>query len=146
MPFILTFIKKTAFHVVLVVLGILGIILSFAIKGVNFGSLDLSPVLFVIGVLLLCWSVPFVALKCYFNNKPQAFKQAEIDIKDERSVTIKDRARAKAGGITQWFIIGIAFMTLYMNAPEWATFVVLGVFCLYHVLTVIFMVKYKKEM
>lgn len=59
---------------------------------------------------------------------------------------IRNKAKAKVGDIIQWLIMGIAYITIVIDAPLWVTLVVVGVFLLKNVLEVYFMNKFQKEL
>ena len=59
---------------------------------------------------------------------------------------IRNKAKAKVGDITQWLIMGIAYITIVIDAPLWVTLVVVGVFLLKNALEVYFMNKFQKEL
>lgn len=59
---------------------------------------------------------------------------------------IRNKAKAKVGDIIQWLIMGIAYITIVIDAPLWVTLVVVGVFLLKNVLEVYFMNRFQKEL
>ena len=86
-------------------------------------------------------------LLIHIERKNPAFeKQTKIEYSDERNTMIRHRAKAKAGDITQWLIMGIAYVTIIISAPLWVTFAVIAVFLAYNVLGIYLMSKYQKEM
>ena len=86
----------------------------------------------------------------WFNNfckkNPDELKQSEIEFSDERNTMIRNKAKAKVGDIIQWLIMGIAYITIVIDAPLWVTLVVVGVFLLKNALEVYFMNKFQKEL
>ena len=52
----------------------------------------------------------------------------------------------KVADIIQWFIMGIAYITILISASLWVTLTVVGVFLLKYVLELYFMNKYQKEL
>jgi hypothetical protein len=85
-------------------------------------------------------------MKRYENQHPDVAKQSEIESKDERNVMIRAKARAAAGNVLQWFIIGLAFVMILLDAPLGYTLAAVGVYLAYHVLSAVFMVRYQKQM
>lgn len=82
-----------------------------------------------------------------FNQKhPDELKQSQIEFSDERNTMIRNKAKAKAADIIQWFIMGIAYITIMINAPLWVTLTIVGVFLLKYVFELYFMNKYQKEL
>ena len=82
----------------------------------------------------------------YNRCHPQASRQADIDFYDERSTMIRNRAKAMSADIIQWFIIGIAAISIIIDAPLWVTLVIVGVFLLKNMIELWLMNKYSKEM
>lgn len=73
-------------------------------------------------------------------------KRNEIEFNDERSVFIRNKAKAKAGDIVHWCVIGLVYLFMTTDAPAWMIFIAIGVFILYDVLSFYYMSKYQKEM
>ena len=74
------------------------------------------------------------------------YDRNEIEFSDERNTMIRNKAKAKVGDIIQWLIMGIAYITIVIDAPLWVTLVVIGVFLLKNELEVYFMNKFQKEL
>ncbi len=136
--------KKTLFYTFMLIAGICCIIISLFIHEEDLKAI--SGILIGIGSGFVGMSIAnFVNI--YIENKNPAYKkQSLIDLKDERNALIRNRSKAKAADITQWFIIVIAYITILISAPLWATLVVIVVFLLYHFLSFYFIGKYQKEM
>lgn len=82
-----------------------------------------------------------------FNKKhPNELKQSEIEFSDERNTLIRNKAKAKVADIIQWFIMGIAYITILIKTSLWVTLIVTGVFLLKYVLEMYFVNKYQKEL
>jgi len=82
-----------------------------------------------------------------FNKKhPDESKQSNIEFTDERNTMIRNKAKAKAIDILQWFIMGIAYISILINSPMWVTIIIVGVFLLKHILELYFMNKFQKEL
>jgi hypothetical protein len=82
-----------------------------------------------------------------FNKKhPEQMKQSEIEFADERNTMIRNKAKAKAADIVQWFIMGIAYITILIGSPLWVTLVTVGVFLLKYILELYFMNRYQNEL
>jgi hypothetical protein len=82
----------------------------------------------------------------YYQKHPNVKKQAEVDYLDERNTMIRNRAKAKSADIVQWLIIGVAFISVLMDAPLWFTLVVVGVFISKSILELYLMNKFQREM
>ena len=55
-------------------------------------------------------------------------------------------AKARAGDVVQWCVMGIAWLSIPAGAPLWLTLAAVGVFLLYSVLSLAFMIRLEKEM
>jgi cytochrome c-type biogenesis protein CcmH/NrfG len=90
------------------------------------------------------------AVKLYqlrFDRKnPELAKQSQVEERDERNAMIRSRAKARAGDITQWAIMGAAYVAILMNASLWVTLSAVGCFVLYNILCFCLTVHYQKEM
>lgn len=107
---------------------------------------SISGVLIGIGAGLFGVSASNLLLIHIERKNPALEKQTKIEYSDERNTMIRHRAKAKAGDITQWLIMGIAYVTIIISAPLWVTFAVIAVFLVYNVLGIYLMSKYQKEM
>lgn len=135
--------KKTSFYVFILLLGI-------GLFGTSFlfwtEDNNISAVLIGIGLSLIGSSLFNLYTKRYQQKHPEIKKQMEVDFNDERNKIIRDRAKAKSGDIIQWFIIGLAFVMLLFDYPLWLYFITVGIFLLYHLISVYFAIKYQKDM
>ena len=80
------------------------------------------------------------------RKNPAMMKQAEIERRDERNEVIRSRAKAKAGDITKWVVMALAYVSIVLSAPLWVTLVIVGVFLFYEFTCLYFYGKYQKEM
>lgn len=136
--------KKSIFYIVMLLLGICCVIISLFIHGEEVKAI--SGILIGVGSGFVGMSViNFVNIHIE-NKNPEYKKQSLIDLNDERNTLIRNRSKAKAADITQWFIIVIAYITILISAPLWVTLVVIMVFLLYNFLSIYFMAKYQREM
>ena len=80
------------------------------------------------------------------EKNPDMARRNSVEQTDERTVVIRDRAKAAAGDILQWCVMGVAFFTIAVDAPVWVTLTAVGLFLLYNILILCFQVKYQKEL
>lgn len=106
----------------------------------------------IVGVLMgvgvsFAWSgiLSTIILKIEAKS-PERTKQAEIERKDERMITIRHRAKAKASDISCWFFMVIAYLNILADGPLWLTLVTVFVFLLHQLLVLGFLGKYSNEM
>lgn len=126
------------------VIGICCIVAGLFLKGEDVKSI--SGVLIGVGAGLFSSCISNLLLIHMERKNPALEKQTKIDYNDERNTMIRHRAKAKAGDITQWLIMGIAYVTIFISAPLWLTFAVIAVFLAYNVLGIYLMIKYQKEL
>lgn len=82
----------------------------------------------------------------YYEKHPSEARIAKIEEVDERNISIRNRAKAKAADIIQWFIIGIGYINIAINGPLWFTLIIVGVFLLRTILYFLFLNQFQKEM
>ena len=88
------------------------------------------------GLLTLRWE----------RRDPALARQNEIAARDERTAAIRSRAKARAGDILQWCVMGLAWLSILADAPLWLTLAAVGAFLLYSILSLAFMIRLEREM
>ncbi len=136
--------KKKSFYIVTFILGICLIGISFLFNTENVKAI--SGILIGIGAGLTGMSIANWIMKRMEENKPGISKLNEIEFKDERNTLIRNKAKAKAGDMTQWLIMGIALITILIRSSIWLTLAVVAVYLAYNVLGLFFMNRYQNEM
>jgi hypothetical protein len=137
-------IGRKSTYVALLLLGICCVAASFLFPGENVKIL--SGILIGVGSGLVGLSLANLWMRHYMDKHPERERQDHIDYYDERSILIRQRAKAKAGDITQWLIMAFAFVTILISAPLWITLVVVAIFVFYTVIGFYYMGRYQKEM
>lgn len=136
--------KKTYFHILQLLTGICLLTLSILIKTEI--SKPISGVLLGVGGGLLGLGIIGLVTNHIESRNPAMKKNKEIEDNDERNILIRHRAKARAGDITQWLIMAIAYVTILISAPLWVTLFVVCVFVFYNVTGILLMNKYQNEM
>ena len=136
--------KKKSVYIVTLIIGVVLISLSFLFHSQEVKTI--SGVLIGIGSALLGTGIAKLWMKNYEEKNPDIVKENEIEFKDERNTLIRYRAKAQAADIIQWFIMGIAYLLIIIDAPLWVILITVGGFLLYNILSLYFMSKYQKEM
>lgn len=136
--------SKSALYLGALFLGICLVIASFFFNGEEVKAI--GGVLIGTGSGFVGLSISFIIGKHIQRKNPELEKQTRIENNDERNIFIRYRAKAKAGDITQWFIMGICYITILISAPVWVSLSVVGVFLIYNILSMYLMIKYQKEM
>lgn len=136
--------KKTSVYIGTLILGIVLYLSSFIFIGND--SKAISDILIGAGASLFVISTVNLFTKYFEQRNPAVTKQGRTEYKDERSSSMRYRAKAKAGDMIQWLVLGIACLLIVIDASLWVIMVTLGVFLLYGILTEYFTNRYQKEM
>lgn len=136
--------KKRSFYFVMLIIGVGCIGTSFFFNDAS--TKPIAGSLIGIGAGFIGMSIANLIMKHMERKNPALEKQSLIDFNDERNISIRNRAKAEAGDITQWLIMGIAYITILISAPLWVTLSVVIVFLIYHFIGLYLTNKYQKEM
>ena len=133
--------KKSMFYIMAITISVLMIILSQFVELNSHSGILLGTGAGVIGASIA---------KLYTINlekkNPDMIKENEIELQDERNVLILQRAKAKSADITQWLIMLIAYLEIFVNAPLWIILLTVGIFVLYNIIQIYYINKFNKEM
>lgn len=116
-------------------------ILGFFLNNVHYGGVCIG-----VGAGLFGGCVSRLWMIWYNGRHPKQARQQEIEFADERNTMLRNKAKAKTSDIIQWCIMGVAYLTILIDAPLWITLVTVGVFLLKTVLEIYLMDKYGKEL
>ena len=123
------------------IVGLLGLI--FLDKGEIISRL--FNLMFALGCGLIGGGIgSFYKIK-RIEKTPGKSKQMEIEYNDERNKLIRDMANAKAGDISNWLVLLVAYICIIIGYPMWLVLLLLGVFLIKYILWVFFINKYNKE-
>ena len=133
--------KKSMFYIMAITISVLMIILSQFVELNSHSGILLGTGAGAIGASIA---------KLYSINlekkNPDMIKENEIELQDERNVLIRQRAKAKSADITQWLIMLIAYLEIFVNAPLWIILLTVGIFVLYNIIQIYYINKFNKEM
>ena len=132
--------KRSIFYIMGVVISTLMIILSQFVELNSHAGILLGTGAGVIGASIT--RLYFIRLE---KKNPDVMKQNEIELKDERNILIREKAKAKSADIMQWLIMIIAYVTIFVNAPLWMTLLAIGIFVLYIIIQIYYINKFNKE-
>ncbi len=135
--------RKSAFDIALLILGLLCAIAGLLTQAS--APKQVYGLLLGIGAGLTGMSISNLLVRQVERKNPQIEKQAAIERHDERNRMIRDRAKAKAGDIMRWVVMGLAYFTILMATSLWITLALIGIFLLYQVASLYFWSKYQKE-
>lgn len=136
--------KKRILTYAMLPLSLCCIAASFFFSGEDVKTI--AGVLIGVGGGLFGMSVSNLVMLHMERKHPELEKQKRIEQKDERNTMIRNRAKAKAGDITQWLIVAIAALNILIDAPLWVTLVILAVYAAYNVISLALIAKYQKEL
>lgn len=136
--------KSARFCAVLLALSLVLLAAALLLRGRLPGSW--SGVLIGLGAGIFGASLSGLMMRRWESQNPEFAKQNEIDSRDERTTAIRSLAKARAGDVVQWCVMGIAWLSIPAGAPLWLTLAAVGVFLLYSVLSLVFMIRLEKEM
>ena len=133
--------KKSRFYVMAIIMSVIMIILSQFVELNSHSGILLGTGAGVIGASIS---------KLYFINlekkNPEIIKENEIELQDERNVIIRQKAKAKSADITQWLIMLVAYLEIFVNAPLWIILLTVGIFVLYNIIQIYYINKFNQEM
>ena len=133
--------RKSMFYISGIIISVIMIILSQFVELNSHSGILLGTGAGVIGASIA---------KLYTINlekkNPDMIKENEIELQDERNVLILQRAKAKSADITQWLIMLIAYLEIFVNAPLWIILLTVGIFVLYNIIQIYYIHKFNKEM
>ncbi len=133
------------------IFAIAALLLSLCCIGASFyfdseGVKTVAGTLIGIGGGLFSVSVSSLVTQHVERKHPELERQKKIEYKDERNTMIRNRAKAKAGDITQWLIMAVAYLNILISAPLWMTLAVVTVYAAYNVIGMVLMSKYQSEL
>ena len=133
--------KKSTFYVMAITISVIMIILSQFVELNSHSGILLGTGAGVLGANIA---------KLYSINlekkNPDIVKKNEIELKDERNILIRQRAKAKSADIIQWLIMIIAYLEIFVNAPLWIILLTVGIFVLYNIIQIYYINKFNNEM
>lgn len=136
--------KKQAIWIVGIIVGIIIATLGFLMRDESLNTL--SGLCIGGGAGLLGLSIAQLYMIRYERKNPEEVKRNQVEFADERSVMIRDKAKAKAGDVTSWCILGVAWINILVDGAIWITIVCCALSALHVGLGLYLMTKYDKEL
>lgn len=136
--------KKQLVWMIGIVVGIIFATLGFFVQDEAFKTL--SGIGIGLGSGLLGLSIAQLYMIRYERKNPEEVKRNQVEFADERSVMIRDKAKAKAGDVTSWCILGVAWINILVDGAIWITIVCCALSALHVGLGLYLMTKYDKEL
>jgi len=131
--------------------GIFGVVLGVILIAAGLLIMDessktISGMCLGIGAGLFGVSIGKLFMSQYYKKHPKSKKQQEIELRDERTVAIRNRAKAKSYDIAL-IVLMIAPLILIVNSsPLYLIFTVIAFYLLLFGMQIFYTVKYNKEM
>lgn len=132
---------------------LIGLSIAVAIIGFFISAIADNEILGRVGSLvgalgcgILGGSIGMIYKHKKYEKNPTIKKQLEIELKDERSNLIREKAAAKAGNITNWMFLGVAYICIVLDLPTWLVMLIIGIFALKVGLEIMFIKKYNEEL
>ena len=97
-----------------------------------------------IGACLIGISFSKLYMLRYQERHPEEEKWVEIETSDERNIMIRNRAKARAGDILQWCVMGLAWVGILFDLPLWLILVAIGIFVLKTAVEMVLMSRYAR--
>jgi hypothetical protein len=136
--------KKTAFYIIFLVLGIALAVTGFFIQAEELKAV--SGIMIGVGASLAGVNISNLILRRYQKKHPELERASRIEMQDERNQQIRWRSRARSADISQWFVIGLAYVMILLNMPLWLIGLTVGIFVLRFILEMYYIMRYQKEM
>lgn len=129
--------------IVLVAAGIIGSFVFEKTSRTVTGAIGLCT---GVGAGLISMNVAALIIRLYYKKHPDIKKQSDIDLKDERNISINMKAKAKAFDITIKTLIIIPFLLILTNSPLWMILAAIGIYLFGFSVQIYYMIRYNKEM
>lgn len=136
--------RKKATHLTALAFGALLILSALLLN--HLIPKTVGGVMIGVGASLLSVSAVKLYQLRFERKNPELAKQSRVEEGDERNTMIRSRAKARAGDVTQWAIMGAAYVAILMNASLWVTLSAVACFVLYNVLCFAFTVHFQKNL
>lgn len=99
-----------------------------------------------VGSGLIAQSVVHLIRIRYYATHPEQARQASIDARDERTIAVTTRAKAKAFDFTIALLIAFPFVLILADAPLWQTLAVIAIYVLGYAAQLHYTVRFSREM
>jgi len=136
--------NKTTRNIIFILLGV--IILAVGIFVRSDGLKSVAGFCIGIGLALIAMNVLNLILILYYRKHPAIKKQSDIELKDERTVAITNKAKAKAFDIMLKILFIIPFLMILIDLPIWMMIATIAIYAFALSLQMYLTLRYYKEM
>jgi len=134
-------------YIIILFFSIILIISAFIIENLMGTDVKvISGIMLGLGAGLFGMSVAKLIELNYLKKNPLKAKEQTIELKDERNIYIRYKAKAKAGDITGYLLIALAFICIVAKLPVWVTMSLIGVYVVNFIIQLVFLSIIQKEM
>ncbi|WOO39087.1 hypothetical protein R2R35_11565 [Anaerocolumna sp. AGMB13020] len=130
---------------ILMILVSIGLILG-GVFVIDYDNRNIAGICIGFGSGLASLNVVHILFKRMLRKHPEYKRQSEIDAKDERSIAITNKAKAKAYDKMIYIMIGVPFVMIFTNSPLWMILTVIAFYLFGYSLQLYYIVKYNKVM
>ncbi len=136
--------NKLVTDILLMIVGI--VLLAVGLLVVDESAKNIGGFCIGVGAALGAIHLGKLVLYPYYKKHPDLERQSQIEAKDERNVSINDKAKSKAFDFTIKLLVAVPFLLILLDAPLWMTLTAVGFYLLPYGMQVYYMVKYNSEM
>lgn len=134
-------------YIVLLIMGILFIIIGIIISQIaDIEVKNITGILYGLGAGASGMSVAKIIENRYFLAHPDKKEEEKIERMDERNILLRNRAKAKAGDITDIVLIVVAFISIVAKTELWITLLFICIYVFHFIMQMVYLSKYQKEM
>lgn len=131
-------------YIIYILLGV--IVLAVGIFVIRDNLKSVAGFCIGIGAGLIGMNVASLIMNLYYKKHPAIKKQSDIESKDERTVAITNKAKAKAFDIMIKILIFIPFLMILIDLPLWMILAAIALYILGFCLQTYLTIRYSKEM
>lgn len=136
--------NKATRNIIFIILGV--IILAVGIFARSDDLRSVAGFCIGIGLAVITMNVLNLILNLYYKKHPAIKKQSDIELKDERTVAITNKAKAKAFDIMIRILFIIPFLMILINLPIWMMLATIAIYTFGLSVQMYLTLRYYKEM
>lgn len=131
-------------HFILIILGIIALAVGFLVLGDKYKSV--SGLCIGIGAGVVGMSIANLIITLYYRKHPDIKKLNDIESKDERTIIITNKAKAKSFDIIIKILMIIPFLMILIDLPLWMIFATIALYLFGFFAQIYLTIRYSKEM
>ncbi|WP_019850001.1 hypothetical protein [Desulfitobacterium sp. PCE1] len=131
-------------YIIFILLGV--IVLAVGIFVIDDNLKTIAGLCIGIGAGLIGMNVANLIMNLYYKKHPAIKKQSDIESKDERTVAITNKAKAKAFDIMIKILIVIPFLMVLIDLPLWMILATVALYVFGFCVQIYLTIRYSNEM